>query len=130
MEYCFVRRNAETEVITILVLKERRSRAIQAWVVPNRSALLEEGASAEGAAEGVRRFGHRTNVLLKTSIESAILALRTLVLSKIWIRALEVEPQPHESQSNGAVENGHKMLKGLLLVCILALERKLGYCVP
>ena len=51
MDYCFVRRQDETEVITILVLKERPSRAIQAWVVPNRSTLLEEGAAAERAAE-------------------------------------------------------------------------------
>ena len=30
MDYCFVRRDDEAEVITILVLKERQSRAIQA----------------------------------------------------------------------------------------------------
>ena len=41
MDYYFVRRQDETEVITILVLKERQSRAIQAWVVPNRSTLFE-----------------------------------------------------------------------------------------
>ena len=52
MDYCFVRRDDETEVITVLVLKERPKRAIQAWVV---STLLEEGAAAERAAEGIRR---------------------------------------------------------------------------
>ena len=65
-DYCFVWREDETEVTTILVLKERQSRAIQAWVVPNRSTLLEEGAAAERAAEGVRRFGLRDKVILKT----------------------------------------------------------------
>ena len=121
-----MRRDYETEVITILVLKERQSRAIQAWAVPNRSTILEERAAAERAAEGVR-FLHRDKVLLKTHNEAAILALRTLVLGKFRIPAFEVEPQHHESQSEAAVENEVKFLQGLLRVHILALERKLGH---
>ena len=89
MDYCFVRRQDETEVITILVLKERQSRAIQAWVVPNRSTFLEEGAAAERAAEGIRRFGLRDKVILKTDNELAILALRALVLAKLDVKVLE-----------------------------------------
>ena len=130
MDYCFVRREDETEDITILVLKESQNRAIQAWVVPNRSTLLEEGAAAERAAEGVRRFGVRDKVILKTDNEPAIVALRTLVLAKLDVKVLEEEPQFQESQSNGAVENGVKLLKGLLRVHLLALERKLGHRVP
>ena len=42
---------------------------------------------------------------MKTDNEPVILALRTLVLGKLGILALEVEPQPYESQSNGAMEN-------------------------
>ena len=71
--------------------------AIQAWIVPNRSTVLEECAAAEEAAERARRFRHRSNVLLKTGRESPILALRTLVLSELGIRALEVEPKTYES---------------------------------
>ena len=130
MDYCYLRRKDESELITILVLKERQSRAIQAWVVPTRSTVLEEGAAAVRAAEGVRRFGHRDKVLLKTDNEPAIVALRTLVLEKLNIPAIEIEPQPHESQSNGAVENGVRLLKGLCRVHLLALEKKLGHHVP
>ena len=83
IDYCYLRRKDETEVITILVLKERQSMAIQAWVVLHRSTILEEGAAAERAADGVRRFGHRDRVLLKTDNEQAIIALRTLVLDKL-----------------------------------------------
>ena len=57
MDYCFLRRADETEVITVLVLKERQSRAIQAWVVPSRSTVLDQGAAAERASDGIRRFG-------------------------------------------------------------------------
>ena len=130
MDYCFLRRGDESELITVLVLKERQSRAIQAWVVPTRSTVLDQGAAAERAAEGIRRFGLRDKVIVKTDNEPALLALRDLVLAKLKIGVLEEEPQPHESQSNGAVENGVKLIKGLLRVHVLALERKLGHRVP
>ena len=52
------------------------------------------------------------------------------MLGKAVILAFEVEPQLHESQSNGAVENVVKLFKGLLRVHILALDRKLGRRVP
>ena len=67
---------------------------------------------------------------MKTDNEPAILALRTLVLAKLKIKALEEEPQLHESQSNGAVESGVKLAKSLLRVHLLALQRKLGHRVP
>ena len=130
MDYCFLRRQDEEEVITILVLKERQSRAIQAWVVPNKSILFDEGAAAERAVEGIRRFGFRNKLILKVDNENAILALRTLLLDKLGMSALEEEPHPHESQSNGAVENGVRLTKGLLRVHLLALERTLGHRVP
>ena len=73
MDYCFLRRDGEAELITILILKERQSRAIQAWVVPNRSTILEQGAAVERALEGIRRFGLREKVIIKTDNEAAIL---------------------------------------------------------
>ena len=129
MDYCFVRRDDDIEFAMILVLKQFQSRAIQAWVVPNRSALLEKRVAAE-RAEGVRRIGHRDIVIVKTDNELAVLALRTFVLSILGIRAREVEPQPHESQSIGAIEKVFKIIKGVLRVNILAFERKLGHRVP
>ena len=130
MDYCFLRRGDETELVTVLVLKERQSRAIQAWVVPNKSTILDQGAAAERASEGIRRFGFREKVIIKTDNEPAILALRDLIMAKLQISVLEEEPQPHESQSNGAVENCVKLIKGVFRVHTMALERKLGYRVP
>ena len=106
MDYCFARRDDETEVVTILVLKERQSKALQAWVVPHRSAILDEGAAVERAAEGVQRFGPTDKkAVLKTDNESGILALRRLVMEKLDMKVLEAEPLTHESESNGSVEN-------------------------
>ena len=39
-------------------------------------------------------------------------------------------PPAGESQSNGVVENGAKLLKGLIRVHVLALERKLNVHIP
>ena len=39
-------------------------------------------------------------------------------------------PPPHESESNGSVENGVKLFKGMLRVHLLALERKLKGNIP
>ena len=88
---------------------------------------MEEGAAAERAADGVRRFGHRYRFRLKTNNEASILALRSLVFGHFGVLAFEVEPQPYESQSNRAMENGVKLFKGLLRVHILAFKRKLGH---
>ena len=52
------------------------------------------------------------------------------MLGKLGILALEVEPQLHESQSNGAVKNGVKLFIGMLTVHLLAFERKLGHHIP
>ena len=40
------------------------------------------------------------------------------------------EPPAGESQSNGAVENGVKLLKGMIRAHVLAFERKLGVKIP
>ena len=96
MDYCFLRRDDEAELITVLIFKERQSRAIQAWVVPHRSTILDQGAAVERALEGIRRFGLRETVIIKTDNEPAILALREQIMAKLHISALEEEPQPHE----------------------------------
>ena len=110
----------------MLVVKERQSRAIQAWVVPSRCTVLDEGAAAERATDGIRRFGLRDKVIIKTDNEPAILALRDLIQAKLNVNVLEEEPQPHESQSNGAVENCVKLVKGLLRVHVLAWNANSG----
>ena len=47
----------------------------------------------------------KTKILVNTNHDSSILALKELVFEKLCIDALNVEPQPQESQSNGVVEN-------------------------
>jgi hypothetical protein len=124
MDYCFIRREEEDQVLTILVLKDRTSRAVQAIRV-ERKGVEDENAFAR-ALECIRGFGHRGRILLKTDNEPAILALKTKVLESLLDGAISVEPPAHESESNGGVENGVKLIKGLLRVHLLSLERKVG----
>ena len=129
-DFCDVRREDEEETAILLVLKERQSKALQAWITPTKSTILDEGAIAERAAVSIRRFGHRKKVLLKVDNELVILAMRDLVIKKFEMQTLELEPQPHESPSNGSVENGIRLFKGLLRVHLLVFDRKLNGRLP
>ena len=57
-------------------------------------------------------------------------ALREAVMARLGEGAVPQGPPAGESQSNGVVENGVKLLKGLVRVHVLALERKLGGSLP
>ena len=70
MDYCFLKRADEAEPITVLVLKERQSRAIQSRVVSSKSTVVEQGVAAERAADGILRFGHRNKVIMKPTMSS------------------------------------------------------------
>ena len=49
MDYCFVRRDDETETVTILLMKARYSRAMQAWVVERKGPDLDAADVAQRA---------------------------------------------------------------------------------
>ena len=51
-------------------------------------------------------------------------------MARLGEGAVPQGPPAGESQSNGVVENGVKLLKGLVRVHVLALERKLGVRFP
>jgi hypothetical protein len=118
LDYAFIRREDEEHTLTILVMKDRGSRAVQAWRVEKKGA--EDPDEVSRAVEGVRRFGHRGKILLKTDGEPAILALKEKMMQSLSDGAISIESPPHESESNGAVDNGVKLVKGLLRVHLMA----------
>lgn len=124
LDYAFARRREEDEVVPILVMKHRQSRAIRCWVVPRKGAL--EIVAAEVAQRGIRDFGITGPVIIKSDGEGPILALRRRVQALHPGEALEQGPAAYEHESNGVIENGNKLGKGLLRVHLLSLERKLG----
>jgi hypothetical protein len=128
MDYAFVRRHDEVEKITVLLMKDRESRAVRAWVMRNKGVCYEEAAVR--ATEGIKSFGHTDKILLKVDNEAALLALRDEVIRLLGQQAVPVAPPANESESSGAVENGVKIFKGLLRVHLMALERKLDGYIP
>ena len=129
MDYAFVRRGDEKETITILVVKDRGTRAIRAAVLRQKGIALDE--SAECAVDFIKGFGYKGRVLLKTDNEPALISLRAEVARRLEENAAApIAPPAHEHQSNGAVENGVKFVKVLLRVHLLALEGKIGGHIP
>ena len=128
MDYAFVRRQDETQTMTLLILKDRESRAVRAWTMRNRGVCFEEAAFR--ALEGIKAFGHTNKILVKVDNEPALKALRDEVIKLLEQQAIPVAPPAKESESNGAVENGVKLFKGLLRVHLQALERKIDGYIP
>ena len=94
-DYAFVRRDGEEEVITLLVMRDRGSRALRVWVVPEKGASSED--TVLKAVGGVLHLGYRGRVLIKCDGEPAIKALRTAIMEKLPEGAIPVVTAVGES---------------------------------
>ena len=110
MDYCFLRRAESDDKITVLLQKDRDSRAMT-QVLESKGVACEE--AVEAALRGINEFGHRGKIILKADGEPALKALREQVLRRMDGGGLAAQPVAHEHESNGSVENGVKMFKGL-----------------
>jgi len=128
MDYAFVSKKDDKKQLTILVTKDRDTRVIMANVVLQKGAGLEETVTQ--AVENIERLGNKGRVAIKVDNEPALLDLREHVMSRIPNAAVPIKPPKGESQSNGMIEAGVKIVKGMLRVHLLALERKLEGKVP
>merc|ERR1712016_520307 len=101
---------------------------MQAFVVPSKG--LGDPASVERVIKGIRAMGIRPPCVLKCDGEASVEALREAVMARPGEGAVPQGPPAGESQSNGVVENGARLLKGLIRVHVLSLDRKLGVRIP
>ena len=130
IDYAFLRRDDSDvgELAKLVVLKALPSRAVRAWVVPNKG--LGDGSSAERICRGLREMGIRAPCAVKCDGEAPVAALREEVMRRLGEGAVPQTPPVGESPSNGVVEHGIKLVKGLIRVHVLALEHKLGGAIP
>ena len=128
-DYAFVRRDTEVDTTTLLVMKDRDSRAIRAWVVPVKGVGSDMRHAVSRAVEGVHELGHRGPVVVKTDNESALLALRGAIMAELHEGAIPVQPVPGESEGNGLTESRVCLFRGLLRVHLAALGRR-RWCFP
>ena len=122
-----MRRDEEETPTTILVAKHRQSKMPRSWRVPRKG-----DCEASLAMEGLRGFGLVPGqpVILKCDNERAIVALRKRVAELWGGGALDQAPAPGEHESNGIIENGVKVGKGMLRVLLFALEAKIQGRIP
>jgi hypothetical protein len=133
---------AKGEIIKCIILRDvTATKCAFAHVVPMKGDAEEEGRFASDlVAEDVLWLGH-TKLIVKADNEPALQALVVASLRRIRILCndepdggLEVlskeEPEPYESQSNGGIEVGVKLLKGQFRSLRLCLESRLGKRIP
>jgi hypothetical protein len=123
-DYAFVRRDDEEAVATLLVMRDRDTKAVRAWVLPHKGADLVE--TVDRAVAGIRALGYRGRVLIRCDGEPALQALRNAITQALPDGATPVVTPVGESQSNGGIEGAVRTVKGLLRVHLMALEAKIG----
>ena len=128
MEYCFLRKRSEAQTQTILIMKDRGSKAIQAWLLKNTGTSTDE--PAELALEGVKNLGYLNRVYVKVDNEEALESVREELMRKLPQAALPIDPPAYESASSGMIECGVKILKGVIRVHLSALEAKINGMIP
>eukprot|EP00969_Alexandrium_andersonii_P152110 6726347-Alexandrium_andersonii.AAC.1 len=74
MDYCFLAKAGSDTSPTVLVLKDRGSRAILARPALRKGRLHED--TVDQAVPSIHRLGHHHKVLLKTDNEPAFVDLR------------------------------------------------------
>ena len=90
IDYAFVRREEETERVTILVVKDRETRAIQASVMRHKGTCHDE--AGERAAEFIKNLGHHGKLLIKADNEPALKDLRAATILHLDQGILPVKP--------------------------------------
>ena len=109
------------------------SKKVFAHVVPQKGDD-EEHYCAKLAVADIEWLGH-TKVILKTDNERSIVALKQRVAKTLreWKAMGNVQTESlaaYESQSNGGVEVGVKLVRGLFRALKLCLEARLGKYMP
>ncbi len=128
-EEAIAQARASGEVLKCLLVRCLQSKNLFAHVVPQKGDD-EDHYCAKLAVADVEWLGH-TRIILKTDNERAIVALKHRVakILKEWksMDNVQVEaPAAYESQSNGGIEVGIKIVRGLFRTLKLCLESRLG----
>ena len=122
------------EVVKCIVIRCAKTKAIMAHVVPCKGAD-EEGYVAHLVTEAIEWMGH-TKVILKADNEPALQALvrQVLTAARVECPSLEQlskeEPATYDSQSNGSVELGVRLVRGMFRTLKCCLEARVDKMIP
>ena len=128
IDFAFLRRSDSDVLAKLVVLKTLPSRAMRAWVVPDKG--IGDGNTADRVYAGIKELGLQPPYIIKCDGEPAAEALREQLISRAGEGVVPQSPPVGESQSNGVVDNGVRVLKGLIRTHVLALEAKINARIP
>ena len=117
------------EIVKCLLVRCFKRKNIFAHVVPQKGDD-EEHYCAKLVANDIEWLGH-TKIIIKTGTERPVVALKHRVAKhlKEWKSLENVQtesPAAYESQSNGGIEVGIKIVRGMFRTSELCLEARLG----
>ena len=116
----------------ILVIRDSRSKAVFAHVVPQKG-LDEKGYAVSALVEDIKWLGY-SSVTLKSDNEPAIVKLLSEALRELRIsgvpQVLEEHSPEYDPMANGNAELGVKLVKGQFRCLRSDLEEKIGFRIP
>jgi hypothetical protein len=127
-DYAFCRRDDETELATLLVMRDRDSKSIRAWTLEHKGVDMAE--TVNRAVAGVQQLGYRGRVLIRTDGEAALKTLRNAITAALPDGATPITTPVGESASNGGIEGAVRIVKDMVRVHLAALERKIVAKIP
>ena len=123
---------ARAGAIKILVVKDTKSKAIFAHVVPQKG-VDAAGYSVARLVEDVKWLGY-SKLLLRSDNEAAIVSLLKNAVRQLKTEGIEQvareAPPSYDSRAQGSVENAVKQVQGLLRSIKLGFEKHIGGPLP
>ena len=125
---------AKGEIVKCLLVRCSVSKILMGFVVPRKGAD-ENDFVADKVAHAVAWLGH-TKVILKADGEPAIQSLVKRVLEIVKVECKDLEqaskenPAAYDSQSNGGIEQGIRLVRGIFRSLKLCLEERIDKFIP
>ncbi len=122
------------EIIKCIAVRCTSSKAIFGHVVPCKG-LDEEGWVADTVVQDVAWLGH-TKVIVKADSEPSLQALIKRVLEVARVECPEIQnlskeaPPTYDSQANGGIETGVRLIRGLFRTLKLCTEARINKFIP
>lgn len=126
-DYCFMGREEEDETIAIQVMKDTRSKAWFAHVVPKKGIGHEHGVTM--ALEDILLMGYK-KIILKCDNEPALKQVQHAVRDQREDETICENSPRGCSQSNGEAERAVRAVQEQVRVLMLALEGRIGIALP
>ena len=127
VDYGFLREEGQEGSLTMMVVKDRESRATFTFMVPSKGAGWKY--SVDCLQDAIERLGH-TKIVLMHDQEAALNDLCKEAAKSSKCDVLQQSPPVGESQANGRIEVAVKLSKNQVRAIKFGLERRLRCKIP